>query len=80
VSDSPAASVRGVTFRYPSSDNVLEAIDLEANTFKLKNVDGEVGEFVARDPANLAKAAVGDAVVVTTIEAMAVEVIAATLD
>lgn len=58
----------------------VEAIDLEANTFKLKNVGGEVGEFVARDPANLAKAAVGDAVVVTTIEAMAVEVIAATLD
>ena len=52
----------------------VEAIDLEANTFKLKNVDGVVNEFTARNPANLAKASVGDAVLVTTIEAMAVEV------
>jgi hypothetical protein len=58
----------------------VEAIDLEANTFKLRDGDGEVGEFTARDPANLAKAAIGDAVVVTTTEAVAVEVIKATLD
>ena len=58
----------------------VEAIDLEANTFKLRDAEGEVGEFTARDPANLAKAAIGDAVVVTTIEAMAVEVIKATVD
>ena len=58
----------------------VEAIDLEANTFKLKNVDGAVNEFTARNPANLAKAAVGDAVVVTTTEAMAVEVIKAIAD
>ena len=58
----------------------VEAIDLEANTFKLRNVDGDVGEFTARDPANLAKAAIGDAVVVTTTEAMAVEVIKTVLD
>ncbi|MCK5887416.1 MAG: hypothetical protein KAG70_13090, partial [Alcanivorax sp.] len=41
----------------------VEAIDTEANTFKLKNVEGQVKEFTARDPANLAKATVGDAVV-----------------
>jgi hypothetical protein len=58
----------------------VEAIDLEANTFKLRNAEGEVSEFTARDPANLAKAAIGDAVVVTTTEAMAVEVIKATVD
>ena len=58
----------------------VEAIDLEANTFKLRDAEGEVAEFTARDPANLAKAAIGDAVVVTTIEAMAVEVIKATVD
>lgn len=58
----------------------VEAIDIEANTFKLKNAAGEVGEFIARDPANLAKASIGDAVVVTTTEAVAVEVIKATLD
>ena len=58
----------------------VEAIDLEANTFKLRNVEGEVDEFTARDPANLAKAAIGDAVVVTITEAMAVEVVKATVD
>ena len=58
----------------------VEAIDLEANTFKLRNAEGEVDEFTARDPANLAKAAIGDAVVVTTTEAMAVEVVKATVD
>jgi len=56
----------------------VEAIDIEANTFKLINVEGMVKEFTARNPANLAKAAVGDAVVVTVTEAMAVEVIKAT--
>ncbi len=58
----------------------VEAIDLEANTFKLKNVAGEVAEFTAGDPANLAKASVGDALVVTTTEAMAVEVVKAVAD
>ena len=58
----------------------VEAIDLEANTFKLRNVEGGVDEFTARDPANLAKAAIGDAVVVTTTEVMAVEVVRATVD
>jgi hypothetical protein len=52
----------------------VEAIDLVANTFKLKNADGGVNQFTAQDPANLAKAAVGDAVVVTVTEALAVEV------
>lgn len=56
----------------------VEAIDIEANTFKLINVEGVVKEFTARNPANLAKAAVGDAVVVTVTEAMAVAVIKAT--
>lgn len=56
----------------------VEAIDIEANTFKLINVEGEVKEFIARNPANLAKAAIGDAVVVTVTDAMAVEVIKAT--
>ena len=58
----------------------VEAIDLEANTFKLKNVKGEVKQFSARNPAHLAKASVGDSVVITTTEAMAVEVIKATAE
>jgi hypothetical protein len=52
----------------------VEAIDIEANTFKLKWPEGVVNEYVARDPENLKKAAVGDLVVVTYTEAIAIVV------
>ena len=52
----------------------VEAIDIEANTFKLKWPDGEIKEYVARDPENLKKADVGDLVVVSYTEALAVVV------
>jgi len=55
----------------------VEEINIEANTFKLKGPDGSVNEFVARDPENLKKAAVGDLVVITYTEAMALSVEAA---
>jgi len=53
---------------------VVEEINLEQNTFKLKGVDGVIKEFVARDPENLKKAAVGDLVVITYTEAIAISV------
>lgn len=52
----------------------VEAIDIEANTFKLKFVDGEVEEFTARNPENLKRADVGDLVVMTFSHAIAVSV------
>jgi len=52
----------------------VEEINLEANTFKLKGPDGEVNEYVARDPENLKKAEVGDLVVITYTEAVALTV------
>ena len=52
----------------------VEAIDLENNTFKLKGPSGEVQEYVARDPENLKKAEVGDLVVITYTEAVALSV------
>lgn len=52
----------------------VEEIDLEANTYKLKGPDGTVKEYVARNPENLKKAAVGDLVVITFTEAMAISV------
>jgi hypothetical protein len=55
-------------------------IDLEANTFVLRSAAGELEEFAANDPANLAKATVGDSVVVSTTVAMAVEVVKATAE
>jgi hypothetical protein len=56
----------------------VEEINLENNTFKLKGPSGEVQEYVARDPENLKKAAVGDLVVITYTEALALSVEKAT--
>jgi Cu/Ag efflux protein CusF len=50
----------------------VEEINLETNTFKLKWPGGEIKEYEARDPDNLKKAAVGDLVVTTYTEAIAV--------
>lgn len=52
----------------------VEEINLEANTFKLKGPNGEINEYVARDPENLTKAAVGDLVIITYTEAVAIAV------
>jgi len=50
----------------------VEEINVEANTFKLKGPDGTINEYVARDPENLKRALVGDLVVITTTDAVAV--------
>ena len=47
---------------------------MENGTFKLKGPSGEVKEYVARDPENLKKAVVGDLVVITYTEAVAISV------
>ena len=54
--------------------STVEEINLEANTFKLKGPDGEVNEYVARNPDNLKRSAVGDLVVMTVTEAIAITV------
>ncbi|MCW8925219.1 MAG: hypothetical protein OQJ84_03100 [Xanthomonadales bacterium] len=56
----------------------VEEINLEANTFKLKGPSGEITEYTARDPENLKKAAVGDNVIITLTEAIALSVEKAT--
>jgi hypothetical protein len=53
---------------------VVEEINLAANTFKLRGPSGEIKEYEARDPENLKKAAVGDLVVITYTEAVALSV------
>lgn len=55
-------------------NTVVEEINLEANTFKLRGPEGNVTEFTARNPENLKKAAVGDLVVITLTEAVAITV------
>jgi Cu/Ag efflux protein CusF len=52
----------------------VEEINLEENTFKLKGPDGAVSEYVARNPDNLRKSAVGDLVIITTSQAVAISV------
>ncbi len=52
----------------------VEEINLEANTFKLKGPDGTVNEYVARNPDNLRRAEVGDLVIITVSEAVAISV------
>ena len=52
----------------------VEEINLEANTFKLKGPEGNIEELTARDPDNLKLADVGDLVVITFTEAMAIAV------
>jgi hypothetical protein len=49
----------------------VEEINIETNTFKLKGPNGEIKEYEARDPENLKKVEVGDLVVITYTEALA---------
>ena len=52
----------------------VEEINLEMNTFKLKGPDGTVNEYVARNPENLKRAAVGDLVVITVTDSVIITV------
>ncbi len=53
---------------------VVEEINLENNTFKLREPDGSVREYVARVPENLKRAKVGDLVVITVTNTVAIVV------
>ncbi len=57
---------------------IVEEINIEANTFKLKGPSGEITEYTAQNPENLKKAEVGDLVVITFTEAIALSVEKAT--
>ena len=52
----------------------VEEINIEANTFKLKGPEGNIREFVARNPENLRRSKVGDLVVITITNAVAIVV------
>lgn len=53
---------------------IVEEINIEANTFKLKGPEGNIEEYTARNPENLKKAAVGDLVVISVTKAIAITV------
>jgi hypothetical protein len=52
----------------------VEEINIEANTFKLRGPRGNVQEYSARNPDNLKRAKVGDLVIITVTNAMAITV------
>ncbi len=52
----------------------VEEINIEANTFKLRGVDGTINEYTARNPDNLKRAKVGDLVIMTVTDAVAITV------
>jgi len=52
----------------------VEEINIEANTFKLRGPSGLVKEYEAQNPENLKKAEVGDIVVITYTEGVAISV------
>lgn len=54
--------------------STVEEINLEKNTFKLKEADGTINEYAARNPDNLRRAKVGDLVVTTVSTAVAIAV------
>ena len=65
--ETPAGMVMETTI----TTATVEAINIEANTFKLKWPGGDIKEYEARNPENLKKADVGDLVVITYTEAIA---------
>jgi translation initiation factor IF-1 len=52
----------------------LESVNLENNTFKLKLPDGSINEYTARVPENLRRVVVGDLVVITLTDGVAIAV------
>ena len=65
--ETPAGMVMETTI----TTATVEEINIEANTFKLKWPGGEIKEYEAQNPENLKKADVGDLVVITYTEAIA---------
>jgi|GEM_PF-692899 len=49
-------------------------IDIATNSFKLEDANGEVNQYLARNPENLKRAKVGDSVVIAVTEAIALSV------
>ena len=53
---------------------IVEEIDLDNNTFKLREPDGEIRQYTARNPGNLRMAEVGDKVITTVTTSVVITV------
>ena len=60
--------------KVPVLTATVEEINIEANPFKLRGPSGLVKEYEAQNPENLKKAEVGDIVVITYTEGVAISV------
>ena len=70
--NTPDESPGGMEMTTTVTTATVEEIDLETNTFKLKLPSGEIQGFEAVNPENLKAASVGDLVVATHTEAVAI--------
>jgi hypothetical protein len=72
---SKAGEMPGLTAVETEIDvTTVDAINLEANTFKLKWPDGSVKEYAAQNPENLKKAEVGDLLLIAYTRAISISV------
>lgn len=53
---------------------IVEEINLDDNTFKLREPDGEIRQYTARNPDNLRRAEVGDKVITTQTTSVVITV------
>jgi len=53
---------------------IVEEINMEDNTFKLREPDGEIRQYTARNPENLRAAKIGDKVITTVTKSVVVTV------
>ena len=53
---------------------IVEEINLDDNTFKLREPDGEIRQYTARNPDNLRRAEVGDKVITTVTTSVVITV------
>ena len=53
---------------------IVEEINLDDNTFKLREPDGEIRQYTARNPGNLRMAEVGDKVITTVTTSVVITV------
>lgn len=70
--NNPDEAPGGVEMATTVTKAIVAEINIEANTFKLKMPGGEIREFEAMNPDNLKRAAVGDLVVTTVTETVAI--------
>lgn len=70
--NSPDEAPGGMEMATTVTTAIVKEINIEANTFKLEMPGGEVREFTAANPENLKAAAVGDVVIATHTEAVAI--------